>query len=234
MAFRLGQLARLRNCPPHDNGRLCRIRGFLTREMFARERQRVMFAAGNPNGDIIWMVNSMERSPTDPDGFIAVDLLDENHVHPRGIWEGCDPDDITVSRESNDPKEMVTKEKLIHACMHCYVAGADKFCGKCKMIPYCSQECQKQDWCIHKEDCNVYGMRRCLSKNRLADAAAEGKVAEVQCLLQSHDVNHIDRYGYTPLKWAVTNNHLDVVMLLIDNVLHIGQQKMVIYLCCGI
>ena len=31
-------------------------------------------------------------------------------------------------------------------------------CSRCKMVSYCSKECQKKDWKRHKKSCNADGI----------------------------------------------------------------------------
>ena len=35
-------------------------------------------------------------------------------------------------------------------------SGANKICGQCGMVYYCSQECQRKAWPGHKESCGVF------------------------------------------------------------------------------
>ena len=53
-------------------------------------------------------------------------------------------------------------EKLKYLCMNCK-QGADKErgiklskCSVCKIVSYCSKECQKADWKNHKKACKLY------------------------------------------------------------------------------
>lgn len=45
-------------------------------------------------------------------------------------------------------------------CTHCKKSAAElggvalKRCAKCKDTPYCSRDCQKADWKVHKKDCD--------------------------------------------------------------------------------
>jgi hypothetical protein len=44
------------------------------------------------------------------------------------------------------------KDTLCHACQY---PGPWRMCARCKAVHYCSTECQRQDWSIHKETCKT-------------------------------------------------------------------------------
>lgn len=39
-------------------------------------------------------------------------------------------------------------------CAHCLEGGAKSFCSKCRTTRYCSLECQRADWPLHKKACD--------------------------------------------------------------------------------
>ena len=44
-------------------------------------------------------------------------------------------------------------KKIEKECASCHINGSTKECP-CKQVYYCSKECQKKDWHIHKSICN--------------------------------------------------------------------------------
>ncbi len=63
--------------------------------------------------------------------------------------------------ESNEPilqpHHINSKRALkITSCSNCKILTFDKLklCGECKTVYYCSKECQKADYKIHKNECN--------------------------------------------------------------------------------
>jgi hypothetical protein len=69
-------------------------------------------------------------------------------------------------------------------CATCGVASATKRCGKCKMS-YCSLECQKFDWPIHKKCCESIRKRpkegeqfQYVSAEDLQDALAQNSISD--------------------------------------------------------
>lgn len=38
-------------------------------------------------------------------------------------------------------------------CNTCLSTKDLKFCGKCGKVRYCSKDCQKKDWKVHKNSC---------------------------------------------------------------------------------
>lgn len=49
-------------------------------------------------------------------------------------------------------RNMVNNKKL-SVCNTCKKFSECKFCSVCKLMPYCSKECQREDWHIHKQIC---------------------------------------------------------------------------------
>ncbi|GFH55174.1 predicted protein [Chaetoceros tenuissimus] len=50
-------------------------------------------------------------------------------------------------------------EMFRHTCTKCRTKDYSKemsVCAKCKFVPYCSKECQVEDWKDHEEDCNKF------------------------------------------------------------------------------
>lgn len=42
---------------------------------------------------------------------------------------------------------------LYSVCAGCGTAMANKVCGRCREVHYCSSACQKRDWPKHRADC---------------------------------------------------------------------------------
>lgn len=47
-------------------------------------------------------------------------------------------------------------EKSQNPCAHCQVAHCENICSRCKKVFYCSSECQKAHWKVHKDICKIY------------------------------------------------------------------------------
>ncbi|KAF9477095.1 hypothetical protein BDN70DRAFT_995202 [Pholiota conissans] len=67
---------------------------------------------------------------------------------------------IGLGSFSTPKKEIKARSKGIKAvCKHCEAPQDDgvhlKRCSKCNSASYCSKECQKKDWPIHKKECTV-------------------------------------------------------------------------------
>ena len=46
------------------------------------------------------------------------------------------------------------------SCNHCHTENTELFkCGNCKCVYYCSKECQKQDWKLHKINCGLFNVQ---------------------------------------------------------------------------
>ncbi|KAF9475955.1 hypothetical protein BDN70DRAFT_996036 [Pholiota conissans] len=78
---------------------------------------------------------------------------------PIYVFDGIvHPDRKAVFREDAPPKSMVKegRKEAIRACTKCGKADENgvKKCAKCGLTFYCSEECQREHWPIHKPNCS--------------------------------------------------------------------------------
>ncbi|KAF8175858.1 hypothetical protein BJ912DRAFT_1147013 [Pholiota molesta] len=84
---------------------------------------------------------------------------------PKHVFSGVvHPERKTYFREDAPPKSTVKegKKDVIRGCTNCGKPGKNdnpvKKCAGCGLTYYCSQECQKEHWPIHKPNCSTeYG-----------------------------------------------------------------------------
>ncbi|KAF8905612.1 hypothetical protein CPB85DRAFT_1254917 [Mucidula mucida] len=67
---------------------------------------------------------------------------------------------------------LLDNSKISHACLKCTRPGLTgavfehqdaprlQCCSKCKTAYYCDAQCQKDDWKVHKKDCNLWRTNR--------------------------------------------------------------------------
>eukprot|EP01116_Phalansterium_solitarium_P020764 TRINITY_DN621_c1_g1_i2.p1 TRINITY_DN621_c1_g1~~TRINITY_DN621_c1_g1_i2.p1 ORF type:complete len:205 (+),score=3.84 TRINITY_DN621_c1_g1_i2:687-1301(+) len=63
--------------------------------------------------------------------------------------------DLASLVQEEETREKVLPLTAIVACKTCGKGGKLKRCGRCRLVQYCSAECQKQNWKSHKEFCLV-------------------------------------------------------------------------------
>ncbi|EMD33892.1 hypothetical protein CERSUDRAFT_86668 [Gelatoporia subvermispora B] len=65
----------------------------------------------------------------------------------------------TDSPRSVRAKQDVQARRLLSQCGHCYSSRGDGTtlfkCGACQVDTYCSRQCQKAAWAVHKEKCAI-------------------------------------------------------------------------------
>jgi len=40
-----------------------------------------------------------------------------------------------------------------YGCAYCHKSGAQNTCGRCELVYYCDEDCQRNDWPNHKQSC---------------------------------------------------------------------------------
>lgn len=101
--------------------------------------------------------------------------------------------------------EILSNDKQLHtittACSYCgyYNFDSNSLCGKCKVMYYCSKECQVKDWQFHKKICgkgnetNINKLVNFIQSNAFNTTDIEfyiKSVASVEILHELYDVNY--------------------------------------------
>ena len=72
----------------------------------------------------------------------------------RGLYATrCIAKGTTIHLES--PLVAVTDNKSSSSICGCCFSTASLRCSRCSLIRYCSRKCQKLDWRIHREECDI-------------------------------------------------------------------------------
>lgn len=59
-----------------------------------------------------------------------------------------------LSETDRKVSNLVAQEEISRFCAQCSKPNCTKRCSECKNIYYCSKECQKNHWNVHKKNCN--------------------------------------------------------------------------------
>ena len=117
---------------------------------------------------------SRSMSPAQAKEFAAI--ISTNRcvrIKPENLESVCSLDPLTENMESPDV--------IQHNCRTCGVSGVTKklsYCSKCKVVRYCSRECQKMDYPRHKKkECKA------LKKERKQPNRRE----DLQCIKKGKD-----------------------------------------------
>lgn len=114
----------------------------------------ILGTARNKNGDA-WEGGAFAK-----DGFLdyeqktVYNLFCNNYMWGReGFLCACSK--TCAKTLEADFRERHSGTTLTYTCQACGKSGADKRCGKCKAVWYCSLPCQKHDWKSHKTSCGA-------------------------------------------------------------------------------
>lgn len=98
-------------------------------------------------------------------------------------------------------------------------------CSHCKVISYCTKECQKSDWKDHKPTCKDIFLKKEKNLNALFDALSDSdnKFDVISSLLnlsaEELDINDPGRQGITALTFACSRgnikNNEEIVKLML-------------------
>ena len=100
--------------------------------------------------------------------------------------------------------ETLTDRNMCHKCHKTGKRKKDKFskCSKCHSITYCSQECQREDWPRHSDNCVPVMVKEYGEKGQGLVAAKDIKMGELiltdKAVVSNHDIIAIAK-GYQRL-----------------------------------
>lgn len=58
-----------------------------------------------------------------------------------------------LQAQADSNGRIAQRDIMTHTCAACGEKNPSKKCGNCKGVGYCSRECQKAHWPIHKKTC---------------------------------------------------------------------------------
>lgn len=56
-------------------------------------------------------------------------------------------------KDTVEVREGAQAQQGTRMCQSCCGAGSLKLCQGCRLVRYCSKECQRRDWPVHKAFC---------------------------------------------------------------------------------
>ncbi|GBB86429.1 hypothetical protein RclHR1_12870011 [Rhizophagus clarus] len=75
----------------------------------------------------------------------------------RGIFALQNIPSGTLVMEDISYASVVDDANLSTTCSYCFMKGGKLlFCSACKIVHYCSKECQRNDWANHQHECRVF------------------------------------------------------------------------------
>ena len=156
----------------------------------------------------------------------------------KAHWKTHKPQCKVLQQEREAEAEAATmttqkREKRKECCVNCQAENAVEHCSSCMITKYCSAECQKAHWKIHKPLCKFLSDPENVSRNlaakkgikkgigsvseRLYIACMLGRLAEAEKLIaDGADVNYFNDNGGSCLLLAAQGGHLRVAQLLLS------------------
>ena len=124
----------------------------------------------NPTNHIAIIYYVMAQVPNQPTAESAILICGSfGRYRPNSIYAHIDEQtkEVSISNTqpiSVDPKSLYSGNTLVMKCGNskCHKIDCEEYglnvqlsaCSRCKLIKYCSKECQTQDWKKHKSICN--------------------------------------------------------------------------------
>ncbi|CAB4476059.1 SET domain-containing protein [Rhizophagus irregularis] len=80
-----------------------------------------------------------------------------NDQSGRGIFALQNIPSGTLVMEDMSYASVVDDANLSIICSNCFMKGGKLLCcANCKIVYYCSKECQRNDWAIHQHECKIF------------------------------------------------------------------------------
>lgn len=99
-------------------------------------------------------------------------------------------------------------------CFNCQEFVKCKFCSGCKLVPYCSKECQKEDWPNHKKDCkHIHPILGIIRKKvaRLGKSVSKDRKGSAATTLVNIIANSAGYFRYIKVEEDQTDFELECV-----------------------
>ena len=117
----------------------------------------------------------------------------QKSCHPVPFYSSIDGKAITL--DADDLQYMqAERENAGMMCANCN-AMATKKCASCKLVVYCSKECQKKHWPVHKTVCKIAPMESCSKKTKKAVSPSSSFVSVKATTQHSLEAKYTSRRG---------------------------------------
>ena len=122
---------------------------------------------------------------------------------------------------------MSAKQSPLTTCFQCS-AETTQLCGKCRTVAFCSQECLKAGWKVHKKKCCKEGVASAAATKPAAAKPAGGLTKtpeEIKAILEgktsdkpkkTSQVKQADENGAECLQASASQGHLAIAKMLFD------------------
>ena len=130
----------------------------------------------------------------------------QKSCHPVPFYNTIDGEAITL--DADDLQYMqAERENAGMMCANCD-AMANKKCAACKFVVYCSKECQKKHWPVHKTVCKSAPMESCSKKTQKAVSPSSSFVSVKATTQYPLEAKCISRRG-TKDKYMFLKTYMD-------------------------
>lgn len=130
------------------------VRGYLDNEAATKcgmsEWTELLDALGLMDNSVGCLFGDIVLTHTDATKDVPIALIHEVEVYHAIVQEN------DAHRKWGHIKQLTIRYGLRRKCQWhaCKNTDSHQQCGKCNSVMYCSRECQKLDWPMHRDDCD--------------------------------------------------------------------------------